>query len=64
MFIILPLLPVYPEGRPPLKSTVPAELEKAGSVTHKLKIELERLIEVTDNSRGLNEITPSAALMG
>jgi hypothetical protein len=62
--IILPALPVYPEGNPPLKLIVPAEFEKVGSVTHKLKIEPDRLTETTDNSFGLNEIEPSAAFIG
>jgi hypothetical protein len=55
---------VYPVGTPPEKVTVPAVLEKVGSVVHKLKIDDAREADTTDNSRGLKDKVPSAAFTG
>jgi hypothetical protein len=54
---------VYPVGDPPLKLTVPALFEKAGSAVHKLNT-LPLLTETTESSFGLNVSVPSAALIG
>jgi hypothetical protein len=43
---------------------VPAVFEKAGSVVQRLNIDDVRDTETTDNSRGLNDKVPSAALTG
>ncbi len=42
---------------------VPALFEKVGSVTHKLKIEPERVAETTDSSPGLKLKEASDALI-
>jgi len=60
--ITVPPAPVYPLGEPPLKETIPAVFEKAGSEVQRLKIELVRDTDTTDNSRGLKDKVPSAAL--
>ena len=62
MVIIVPEVPIKLLDVPPPKTIFPIELEKIGSVVHKLNIEplLER--EITWSSAGLKITVPSAAL--
>ncbi len=61
---IVPAAPVKLVGVPPPNSIVPAELEKVGSVVHKVKIEPLFESETTLSSPVLKIKLPSAALIG
>jgi len=64
MLMALPLEPVNPGFKTiPSKFIVPAELEKDGSWTHKLKIEPLLESESTANLSVGKEITPEAAFI-